>query len=223
MSYKNGLKATLPNILAAAVLVVSSPAAAAPVIELTATNTATNTSQTFTGTQETSPDTQQLDVSGDLGDYSFSVNVTATDEARRDELFDVNIDTTTDASPEGRLELDLIASGYTGFSGPTPTTSVVTPSSVVDDLDIQTFVDGSQVLNAQNIPEGSDPFAAETVSISSPYAIRHLSVVEHNTDDTSTFDTTTETIPVPSTLALLGAGLVGLGVAVRRRSTPARV
>lgn len=216
MSYTRRSKAALLTAVSAGMMLASSAAMATPTLELTVTNTATGGTDSFSGSAISS-ETSDLGGSGTLGDYQFDVSATATDLTRTDELFEVNITTSTDSAPSGRLETDLVASGYTGFSGLTRASSVITPTSVDDDLDIETSVDGTTILDEENLTGADAVSGSQYVSMSSPYTIRHFSEIEHDSIDTTTFDTTTTVVPAPATLGLMGAALIGLGVAARRR------
>ena len=208
-------KAELPAIIAAGVVLFSGTAMAQPMLDLTVNNTAGG-SQTFSGAA-IGPGISDLSASGTLGGYEFELAATATDGNGLDELFEVSINTSVVQSPAGRLEFDLVGSGYTGFSGPTQAGSEVTPSSVDGDLDVETSVGGTTVLDAEDLSTSVDASDSRLVSLTSPYSIRHFSEVEQGSlGDTTTFDTTTA-VPAPATIGLLGAGLLGLGIAARRR------
>lgn len=216
MLYIRKLQTALPTAVGAGIMLASSAAMATPMINLEITDTDSGASQTFSsGTGSGS--TQDLVVNdNDIFGYDLLVSVDADDFTRTDQLIETNITAeAADSTPTGRLEFDLQASNFTGFSGNTRVSTITTPSLVSADLDVESSVNGTTILDEENLSAGSTVTSSQPVPMSSPYTIQHLSQIELGQGETS-FDTST-TVPAPATLGLMGAALIGLGVAARRR------
>ena len=119
---------------------------------------------------------------------------------------------------------DLFVPGGIGVRN---ATSSITPDTLENfQLDYMTMVDGQTVLNVTDVPQ-SPPAPATTNSTvvnitTNPYTMVHdatfTALAGIGDGDGGSFDSSTRvTVPVPATFGLLGAGLFGLGVMLRRR------
>lgn len=116
-----------------------------------------------------------------------------------------------------------------GGTGQRIATSSITPDTLENfQLDYSTTVDGQTVLNVVDVPQS--PPAPATVSTttvnigSNPYTMIHdasfTALTGISNGDGGSFDASTRvSVPVPATFGLLGAGLFGLGVVLRRRQS----
>lgn len=114
-----------------------------------------------------------------------------------------------------------------GGTGERTATSSITPDTLENfQLDYETMVDGQTVLSVVDVPQSPPaPATTNTTTVNittNPYTMIHDATFTALTGiadgDGGSFDSSTRvTVPVPATFGLLGAGLFGLGIMLRRR------
>ena len=114
----------------------------------------------------------------------------------------------------GTLTLSFIETGL--VSTPSPF-SVLYGGVFADTVSFASYVDGVEVTNsgdlsgsASNLSEGGN------ITASSPFTWTTVATVTHSAGQTTSFNYDVK-IPEPSTVALLGLGMIGMGFAARRR------
>jgi hypothetical protein len=107
----------------------------------------------------------------------------------------------------------LSAAGFDSYVGGTITNGLGTAT-------FQTLVNGVPIATLGTYGPGTNSYSGEVTSLTnpqSPFTLTQIATITHTAATTSSFDLSLSTVPEPSTLLLLGSGLIGVGLYGWRR------
>jgi hypothetical protein len=156
---------------------------------------------------------------------SFNINVTTgLGDANTPALFGLDLNSINTSLGAGTLRITLIETGYslsgsttfTGEIGGTTTGSIAW-QMFVDDNNVGGYGVGSSVMSGVGGPGAFSDSGSASLSVTDPFAMTLAVDITHGVrGGTSSFDFA-GSIPEPSTLALVGFALLGLGTTRRSR------
>ncbi|MEM8988711.1 MAG: hypothetical protein AAGC95_18530 [Pseudomonadota bacterium] len=173
---------------------------------------------TDNGAGDVNPNAGNLNFFGSVGVWTVNLAFARSDNGAVSASLNENLDISTSSSGAGSLTItvldDMFSQGYSVANAVSSVTPTQSPS-----LDFKSTVDGVVVLDVAGLTSGASASAGAAINpLSNPFTIEHVAVITHAVGATTTFDATTVvSANEPGLLGLFGLGLIGLGIAARRR------